>query len=158
LNTCGGIVTHSDGSLITSDSPAKSGETVVIYAFGLGQTKPAVKTGDLTPMTAPRLGSTTVAVQFDFRPNAMPSNPFVNPNVSGIPGSIVPEFVGLTPGQVGLYQINVKLPDTMPPVLPCSQSLGVASNLTIDIASRTPSNMIGPPSFDGAPICVQPGQ
>jgi len=40
LNTCGGVVTHGDGTPVTSDSPAKAGETVVIYAFGLGQTTP----------------------------------------------------------------------------------------------------------------------
>jgi uncharacterized protein (TIGR03437 family) len=42
---CTSIVTHADGTLVSADSPAKSGETVVVYAFGLGQTTPAVKTG-----------------------------------------------------------------------------------------------------------------
>lgn len=154
LNTCGGVVTHGDGTAVTSDSPAKAGETVVIYAFGLGRTTPAVKTGDATQTPAPNLMGTTVAVQFDFRPNAMPSHPYVNPNLQGMPGPIVPMFVGPTPGQVGLYQINVKIPDTVPPVVPCSSSLGVASNLTIDVGSSTSGGI----SFDGAPICVQASQ
>ncbi|HXB67279.1 MAG TPA: hypothetical protein VNY05_03500 [Candidatus Acidoferrales bacterium] len=148
LNICGGVATHGDGTPITSDSPAKAGETVVIYAFGLGQTTPAAKTGDAASMPAPTLRSTIVAAQFDFRPNAMPSNPYAGPKSTGISG---PAFVGLTPGQVGLYQINVKIPETVPAVVPCSTALGVASNLTIDIGSSTSGGL----SFDGAPICVE---
>ena len=151
LNTCDGVVTHGDGTPVTSDFPAKAGETVVVYALGLGQTTPAMKTGEATTMAAPTLGSTVVTVQFDFRPNAMPSNPYVNPKFATIPS---PVFVGLTPGQVGLYQLNIKIPESLPAVVPCSTSLGVASNLTIDIGSSASGGL----SFDGAPICVEPPQ
>ena len=158
---CSGVVTHADGSLVSSNSPAKAGEVVVIYAQGMGSTTPAVKTGSATPIPAPvlggppPLGARTVDVQFDFRPNATPSHPYLNPLIAApfVPG---PLFVGLTPGQVGLYQINVKIPDTLPPIPACtgyssSTLLGyVQSNLTIDIGGVT--------SFDGAAICVQPGQ
>jgi hypothetical protein len=53
----------------------------VIYAFGLGQTTPAVKTGSATPTPAPTLPvgeffSRTLELQYDFRPNAEPSRPF----------------------------------------------------------------------------------
>jgi len=73
-----------------------------------------------------------------------------------------PLFVGLTPGQVGLYQINVLLPSAFPAaVVPCTTlAVGtgnpayppaiVQSNLTIDIGGVT--------SFDGAAICIQPPQ
>jgi hypothetical protein len=33
-SSCGPAVTHGDGTLVTANSPAKPGETVVIYAFG----------------------------------------------------------------------------------------------------------------------------
>ncbi len=146
-NTCGGVVTHGDGALVTEESPAKAGETVVVYAFGLGRTTPAVATGVATPTPAPGLLETVVIVDFDFRIDAAPSHPFGR-------DSTVPTFVGLTPGQVGLYQINVRIPDIVPPVAPCSIRLGIVSNLTINVGSST----FGPPSFDGAPICVQPPQ
>ncbi len=154
LTACGGIVTHADGSLVTSDFPAKAGETVVVYAFGLGQTMPAMKTGDATTTAAPISGSTVTTVEFDFRPNAMPSNPYFNPKVASLPDPIAPEFAGLTPGQVGLYQLNIKIPNSLPSLVPCSSSLGVASNLTINIGSSTSGGL----SFDGAPICVEPPQ
>ena len=35
------VVTHADGMLVTADAPGKSGELVVIYVFGLGQTTPS---------------------------------------------------------------------------------------------------------------------
>lgn len=157
--TCSGVVTHADGTMVSVDSPAKAGEIVVIYGYGLGQTTPAVKTGDATPTPAPvLLNGHTVTVQFDFRPNAGPAFPYINPLIMApfIPGAI---FAGLTPGQVGLYQINVKIPDTVPSVPPCTGTPGgigngftstVLSNLTIDIGGQV--------SFDGAAICVQPPQ
>ena len=156
---CNAIVTHADGTMVSGFSPAKPGETVVLYAYGLGQTAPAVKTGDATPTPAPvLLNGHTVTVQFDFRPNAGPAFPYINPLIMApfIPGAI---FAGLTPGQVGLYQINVRIPDTVPSVPACTQSFSclgswlqcvIQSNLTIDIG--------GVSSFDGAAICVQPPQ
>jgi uncharacterized protein (TIGR03437 family) len=140
LLPCAGVVTHADGSLVNVDSPAMAGETVVIYGFGLGTTSPNVRSGEASPSTAATLDHQSTAVQFDFRPNAMPSRPY---------GTAIqaPSFVGLTPGQVGLYQINVKLPDKLQQVPACSDV--VRSNLTIDIG--------GISSFDGAAICVQPG-
>ena len=155
---CSGVVTHADGSLVSSTSPAKAGEVVVIYAVGLGPTSPAVKTGTSTPTPAPALAYETLFIQFDFRPNAVPSHPYFNPP-TGVPvvPPVVPGplFAGLTPGQVGLYQVNVRIPDALPQIPPCTDrtipgplSAFVQTNLTIDIG--------GVNSFDGAAICVQP--
>jgi hypothetical protein len=170
---CNSAVTHADGTLVSANSPAMPGETLVIYAYGLGQTTPAVKSGAATPTPAPVLGPPspglvrTVSVQFDFRPNASPSNPYltiqgvISPTPITGPVAPTPTFVGLTPGQVGLYQINLPLPSTFPAIQPCTTvsvctgnpaycPLPIQSNLTIDIG--------GVSSFDGAAICVQPPQ
>lgn len=151
LTSCGAFktaacVTHADGTLVTGSSPAMPGETVVIYAIGLGPTTPAVATGAATPAPAP--GVTGIAIQFDFTANAGPRFPTAS-EVDTTKNSY-PIFVGLTPGQVGLYQLNVKLPDTFPSVPSCSSAIywGTASNLTIDIFT----NFL---SYDAAPICVQ---
>jgi hypothetical protein len=156
---CTALVQHQDGSLVSSLSPARPGEVVVIYAYGLGTTFPAVPSGQATPPPAPVLGNQytgplTVNIGFDYRPNAMPSHPYV-PASQSIP---TPEFVGLTPGQVGLYQINVRIPSPLPPIVLCTGSGAplqtsasyVQTNLTIDIG--------GIDSFDGAAICVSPPQ
>jgi hypothetical protein len=154
LKGCGSVsgpcVTHGDGSLVTAASPAQAGEVVVIYAYGLGPTNPAVPTGELTPTSAPVV-TNHIYLQFDFSPNAGPKFPSANPLQ---PPVHRPEFAGLTPGEVGLYQINVKLPDVFPAVQPCatpSAFWSVLSNLTIDISDNYGS-------YDGAAICVQPPQ
>lgn len=154
---CASLVTHANGTLITADDPAQPGEEVVIWAFGLGQTTPTPKTGQASPVPAAVLSS-FVYLQFDFRPNATPSRPYVNPLIMAPIPTPAPVFAGLTPGQVGLYQVNVQLPGTFPAVPRCNVGPATAggsinlvqSNLTIDI--------VGADSFDGAAICVQPAQ
>lgn len=144
---CQAVVTHANGTVISANSPAKASEELVIYALGLGTTTPAVLTGTASPIPAAVVTS-PVNIQYDFRPNAAPSRPY-----TGVPLP-APLFVGLTPGQVGLYQINVRLPGSFPLLPPCDQTPPttggstdiVQSNLTIDIGSVN--------SFDGAAICV----
>jgi uncharacterized protein (TIGR03437 family) len=160
---CGPMVTHADGTLVTADAPAQPGEEVVIWAFGLGQTSTAVKTGSASPSPAANIAS-ALYFQFDFRINATPSRPYFNPLIlTAIPAPI---FAGLTPGQVGLYQINLRIPSPIPSIgkcgLPFSTPGGTAnpprislynivqSNLTIDLGADA--------SFDGAAICVQAPQ
>jgi uncharacterized protein (TIGR03437 family) len=156
-DVCRPLVTHADGTLVSAASPAEAGEEIVIWAFGLGQTTPAPKTGQASPTPAATLSS-SLYLQFDFRINAMSSSPFIN-QASPVPIP-TPDFAGLTPGQLGLYQINVTLPSTLPAVHECGPTCpghvacltysSVQSNLTIDIGANA--------SFDGAAICVQPGQ
>jgi hypothetical protein len=142
---CPSIVTHVDGTRISAQSPALPNETVVIYAWGLGSTTGTPTTGDVSPTPALVVSLPGypggVLVGFDFSPNAAPSRYF--PALSFVKGY-------LTPGSVGLYQVNVQLPATFPAVSSCGQSGGqtIQTNLTIDIG--------GPYSFDGAAICVQP--
>ena len=142
-NGCHSIVTHADGSLVSPQSPGIAGETVVVYAWGLGYTTPSVKTGNLTPAPAPISAlqgePDRIRVWFDFRPNG-PSWVFGPAQAKAV--------TYLTPGQVGLYQIAVQLPSRFPAVLPCDPA--VQSNLTI--------NLSGVWSSDAAAICVQPGE
>lgn len=135
---------------------------MVIYAYGLGQTTPPVKTGNATPVPAPvLLNGHTVIVQFDFRPNAGPALPYINPLIAAtgqaplIPGAL---FAGLTPGQVGLYQINVKIPDTVPSIPACTGTIASIGNITNTVLSNLTIGIGGVSSFDGAAICVQPPQ
>jgi hypothetical protein len=150
---CVPLVTHANGTVVTVDAPAQASEEIVIWAFGLGATTPTPKTGQASPTPAATLSS-FLYFQFDFRINAVPSPPYINPLI--LAPVQAPIFAGLTPGQVGLYQINVRIPNTIPAVGSCGTTCSptkcslyntVQSNLTIDIGANF--------SFDGAAICVQ---
>jgi uncharacterized protein (TIGR03437 family) len=140
-SACPAIVAHGDGTVVSAQSPARAGETIVVYAWGLGSTTPQAKTGEASPPSAPVVTLPAFPngpqISFNFAPNAPPSS-FVS----------TPAYAKayLTPGFVGLYQVNVQLPATFPNVVPCGGF--VKSNLTVSVA--------GPRSFDGAAICVQP--
>jgi hypothetical protein len=152
LTTCGTgssvCVTHPDGTLISASSPATAGEVVTIWAVGLGIgiNVPTPPTGQLTPTPAPVVND--ISVYLDFHPNASAARPgYPRPASALTP----PYFAGLTPGQIGLYQVNVQLPASLPQVSSCGGGVNyqVYSNLTITVSSTYFS-------FDGAPICVQP--
>jgi hypothetical protein len=140
------LITHADGTLISASSPAKPGEAVVIYALGLGATQPAAPTGEATPSPAP-VAQTISEVNPDFQPNAGPSKgtPLFLTACSTTPiCPLTPAFAGLTPGSVGLYQVNFVIPSSPQTVIACGP--GITSNLTLTIVGAT--------SFDGAGICV----
>jgi len=91
------IIRSDNGQLVTDSNPIhrNSNEYIVVYLTGLGQTNPAVGDG----MPAP---SAPLAVALN------------QPTVS-LGGVQIPvSYYGLTPGQVGVYQINAKIPSNIP--------------------------------------------
>ena len=146
--TCAGpCITHADGSLISPNSLPVAGETLTVYVVGLGATTPAVPTGQLTPTPAPTIPG--LYVDLVFGANVGPCPSFLGGPPTGQPAKVT--FAGLTPGQIGLYQINFQLPAVFPTIPSCgvNGSLAVGSNLAINI--ETPFY-----SHDGVAICVQP--
>ena len=144
---------HADGSLVWAGNPARGGETLVLYAFGLGRTTPVVATGEPTPNPGPT--RRPYPLDFAFRLNALPSQPKPFPRAPD--GSIVITgpasfFAGMTAGSVGLYQVNLVVPTVPDGLAPCdvrpvgAGAFQVKSNLTVSIG--------GVASFDGAGICV----
>jgi uncharacterized protein (TIGR03437 family) len=105
-----GIIVNADGTLPLPASvrlgnfvskPARGGDTLVIYAIGFGQTNPSVQTGAASPSS----------------PLAQLSNVIVRFGVPDAFGSSIPvsaQFAGLSPGFVGLFQINVQVPEGIP--------------------------------------------
>jgi len=86
-------IQHSaDFSLMTTSNPAHAGEVIVVYATGLGKVSPAVASGVAAS------GAAAVA-------------PTCGSYYSTL-GSIL--YAGLTPGFVGLYQLNIQLPNDLP--------------------------------------------
>jgi uncharacterized protein (TIGR03437 family) len=84
-----GAIVHADNTLVTNLKPATGGETVVIYATGLGATSPSFATG-----TAVNQMNTMV----------MP----VTVTIGGRDAQVV--YAGLTQGFAGLYQVNAVVP------------------------------------------------
>jgi uncharacterized protein (TIGR03437 family) len=98
------VVRATNNQLVTLANPVHRGDALVIYLTGMGRTSPTVEAGLPAPADPP------VAVVVE---------PRVTLSDVGLPIS----FAGLSPGQVGVYQINVRVPDWVP--------TGLAQLLTI---------------------------
>jgi uncharacterized protein (TIGR03437 family) len=85
-------VTGTDYNLRDAYHPAHAGDTLIVWAIGLGATNPAVPDGTAAPSSPPVVTTVTPTVQFGSSITATPS------------------FSGLSPGAVGLYQVNVTIP------------------------------------------------
>ncbi|MBL8178561.1 MAG: hypothetical protein JNK48_28065 [Bryobacterales bacterium] len=139
---CRSLVTHLDGRLVTPANPASAGETLVMYAFGLGPTGSAVRSGDTARSP---IGLTDIALQFSPGVNLEPVRPTALPPPAG--NAPVPVFAGLIPSQVGLYQVTFSVPALAAGSQACTAST-IRSNFTVSIGRFE--------SFDGAGICIQP--
>jgi uncharacterized protein (TIGR03437 family) len=102
LNGTDGISTNlpsitraANGLLVTPSNPIHEGDSLTIFAAGLGLTSPVVAAGAVSPSNPP-----AVAV--------------VQPKVT-LNGVALPvTFAGLAPGQIGVYEIQVTVPTYTP--------------------------------------------
>ncbi len=85
-----GTIIRPDGNYAQAGTPAKVGDTIVIYCTGLGVVTPAVKEGVPPDTAASTVYPATVSIG----------------KISGI----TPLYAGVTPGYNGLYQVNVTIP------------------------------------------------
>ncbi len=106
------IVRNANGEMVTGSNPVHPGDVLIIYATGLGQTAPAVQTGMPSP-TSPLATALTAPVVT-----------LGSANLSLL-------YAGLAPGEIGVYQINVKVPSSVP--------LGLSIPLTITQGSISTS-------------------
>jgi uncharacterized protein (TIGR03437 family) len=147
---CHPLVTHADGTTVAGYQPAQSGEELVAYATGLGETSPALIAGPPAATSSPT--TTTFTLDFNYHVNALAAMPGSSSATSG-----TPVFAGATAGFIGLYQINFIVPPPPPGTLECDPSPSFSilfnqpyaqSNLTVSFGSNF--------SFDGVGICVTP--
>jgi uncharacterized protein (TIGR03437 family) len=90
------LVTHADGSAVTPEEPARSGETVRLYATGLGPLEPPVLDG--------------------FQARQTPSSTVVDPIEVLLDGQPIAHTRGFAaPGIVGVVQVDAQLPDDSAP-------------------------------------------
>lgn len=88
-----GVIMDANSRLVDGSNPAKAGDVVVVYCTGLGATTPAVVSGQ-GALTAEPLARVTWPV---------------TATLGGKPAVV--HFAGFAPNFVGLYQVNVQIPD-----------------------------------------------
>jgi uncharacterized protein (TIGR03437 family) len=95
MNDIPTVIRARNNQLVTVSNPIHRGDSIVIYLTGMGRTTPAVEDG----MPAP---SDTLA------------SALIPPSVrlGGIDLPVL--YAGLTPGEVGVYQINAAVPGSVP--------------------------------------------
>ena len=91
------IVDATSGLVVSGSTPVKRGDALVIYANGLGPVSNQPASGEPSPGPPQPLAATSVS-------------PTVT--IGGSTATLI--FSGLTPGSVGLYQVNVTVPVDAP--------------------------------------------
>jgi uncharacterized protein (TIGR03437 family) len=84
--------TDANGVVFTQANPARRGQTIVLYANGLGPVDHQPPSGEPTPFPPPLANTSIATVKI------------------GNSAAQVAAFSGLSPGSVGLYQVNVVVP------------------------------------------------
>lgn len=110
---------HDDGSLITPAAPAQAGESIFLFASGLGQTTPPQLPG-LVPGYASLIKNFT---SFAVWINGVQ----LDPNLVG--------YAGILPGAAGVYEVVVTLPTPLPHNPEIRMSLGASMSLPGTILS-----------------------
>lgn len=107
------IVRADDGLLVTDSHPVhrRDNQYLVIYLTGLGQTNPAVGNGLPAPLNPLAVALNVPTVK-----------------LGGVQLPVA--FYGLTPGEVGVYQINVKVTSNVPAGLSIPLEISQGSSIT----------------------------
>ena len=89
------VAQHADYTTITAESPARPGETIIVYAAGLGATQPKTAPGEIPKYPGP----------IDVSLNILLDGTAISQDLI--------QYAGLAPGLAGVYQINLRLPDSV---------------------------------------------
>jgi uncharacterized protein (TIGR03437 family) len=114
-----GIITHADYSLITATSPAVPGEQIIVWMTGFGDVAVVPDTGFGSPSGATATTPPTVSL-------------------SGTIATVT--YAGLTYGAIGLAQVQIQLPVTLPAGNPLSLQItaGTSSSQTVPLWVQQP--------------------
>jgi uncharacterized protein (TIGR03437 family) len=115
-------ITHAGGAAVSAAAPATPGETLVIYMTGLGDVDGKLAAGQAAPSTPLLHVLAPVVVQIGT-------------------AQVAPDFAGLAPGYVGLYQVNVLVPQNLAAKTYPLQVMvkgNVSNSLNIPVQPRNP--------------------
>ncbi len=109
------VATTASYKTLNANNPAQAGDYVVAYMIGLGQTTPAATTGKPAPdgVSSPlqTIGNVTVTIAGQ---------------------TVKAAFAGLSPGWVGLYQVNFQVPgNVVAGDYPIQVNVGTAKSQTV---------------------------
>jgi uncharacterized protein (TIGR03437 family) len=110
-----GAILHADYGPVTAARPATVGETVLIFATGLGQTTPQASIGAPAPLNSQTVATVTVMIGGKNAPAS---------------------YSGLAPGFAGLYQINAVIPSPLSGIVEVLVTAGAGtsrSGVTVQI-------------------------
>ena len=112
-----GAILHANYSPVNAASPARRGETVLLYMTGLGAVTPTVRDGAAAPAS----------------PLSIVASP-LNVYIGGQPAAVL--FKGLAPFFAGLYQLNITIPtlSLTGPSVPLAIDTGDAFHDQVDIS------------------------
>jgi len=116
----GAILVTSTGSLAAPGHPVKGGQRILIYCTGLGPVNGnPPQDGEATPLSPSLATSATPKV-----------------TIGGVDAPV--SFSGLAPTLVGIYVVNVQVPDTVSPgdSIPVILTIGGLSSNTVTISVR----------------------
>jgi uncharacterized protein (TIGR03437 family) len=102
-----GLILNQNGKLNSAMEPAKKGSVITLFGTGQGEVTPVVPEGDAAPSSPP---AKTVAEPTSDGTTCLTVERSVCVAVGSTFGQV--QFSGLAPGFAGLWQLNVKIPDT----------------------------------------------
>jgi uncharacterized protein (TIGR03437 family) len=92
----GAAIFHQDGSRVDQDHPARRDEPLTIFATGLGVTTGGRVTSGVPSPSSPLAVTVPVSVFFG------------DPTIGN--SGVIVDWSGLAPGEIGVYQINGRVP------------------------------------------------
>lgn len=97
-------------SPVTEENPLRPGEIFHVMATGLGPTFPAVPTGQAAPLSPLSILGHSLSCRATSHglPQTTSGQPPYAPSIDLL-------FAGLAPGLVGLYQVDLRVPASLPP-------------------------------------------
>jgi len=135
------VVLHADWSVVSAQSPARSGEVLILFLNSLGEVQPELGAGQGG-------GDGSEAAPL----NLLPSGASVT--VGGKPAPVL--FAGIAPYFVGLFQINFRMPSNslggLEPLVVAMEGSESQASIAVAAATEWQSGGSGPVGANGGTV------